>query len=452
MTSDEEMWSPSAEQGLLGGLMIDSDFLFDKISGMVTAQDFHKAAHRAIFEAIQGFVAAGKPVDVVLVFNALRDRTDEAGELPYLNSLAQYAPATRTMRAYAEVIREKSMTRSLVRALSEARELAHGPEPTAQKLDSILSLFSPLQKGTVKKEPRLLGDVALERAAHYEAMEAGSIVPGWPTGIPMLDRRLNGGFRPGKLYILAARPGIGKSSLSAQLLIKQAKDGRPGLMLSQEMPVEEVADRAVSSMGQIDYGAIQTGKLSDSDWANTVAMIEECRGLPIWLDDQGALTLSDIKAKVRMCKGLKVVVLDYLQLCSAEKNSSNRNGEIEEISRGLKAMAMELGLAVIMLSQLNREVEKRPNKRPLLSDLRDSGSIEQDADAVVFLWPVKDYEDGNKIVGIGIDKNRQGRTGEAALHFNGNRQHWGESSEPLSAHHVSPVKSGRGFAYANGGE
>lgn len=452
MTNDDGVWSESAEHGLLGGLLVDAAFLFDKISDMVRADDFHKPAHRAIFEAITKMVLAGRPVDVVLVFDALRDRTDDAGDLPYLNSLAQFAPAPKTMRGYAEVVREKSLTRTLIRVLAEARELAQEQQPMEQKLDAILSLFSPLQKGTIKKEPRLLADVALERAAHYEALQDGQAIPGWPTGIPTLDKRLNGGLRPGKVYILAARPGIGKSSLSAQLLIRQAKDGRPGLMLSQEMPVEELADRAVSNMGGIDYGSIQTGKLSDEDWNNAVAMIDECRHLPIWLDDQGALTLSDIKTKVRMCKGLKVVVLDYLQLCSAEKNSSNRNGEIEEISRGLKAMAMELGLAVIMLSQLNREVEKRPNKRPLLSDLRDSGSIEQDADAVMFLWPVKDYEDGNKIIGIGVDKNRQGRTGEAALHFNGNRQHWLESSEPLAAHHTTPTRHGRGFAYQGGNE
>lgn len=452
MTNEDGVWSESAEQGLLGGLMVDAAFLFDKISDMVKADDFHKPAHKAIFEAITNMVLAGKPVDVVLVFDALRDRTDDAGDLPYLNSLAQFAPAPKTMRGYAEVVREKSLTRTLIRALAEARELAQEQQPMEQKLDAILSLFSPLQRGTIKKEPRLLADVALERAAHYEALQDGQDIPGWPTGIPTLDKRLNGGLRPGKVYILAARPGIGKSSLSAQLLIRQAKDGRPGLMLSQEMPVEELADRAVSNMGGIDYGSIQTGKLSAEDWNNAVAMIDECKHLPIWLDDQGALTLSDIKAKVRMCKGLKVVVLDYLQLCSAEKNSSNRNGEIEEISRGLKAMAMELGLAVIMLSQLNREVEKRPNKRPLLSDLRDSGSIEQDADAVMFLWPVKDYEDGNKIIGIGVDKNRQGRTGEAALHFNGNRQQWLESSEPLAAHHTTPTRHGRGFAYQGGNE
>lgn len=451
MTTENVNWSESAEQGILGGLLMDAAYLWDSVSSIVKADDFHDGAHRTIFEAIHGLCAAAKPVDTITVINALGGRLGAVGGVDYLGALSAHTPGPKKIKAYAELVREKSQTRALIRATIEARELAEKPGDLAKKLDEILSLFSPLQHGTVKKAPRFLAEVAMERLDHYQAMEAGSATPGWPTGIPGIDRVLTGGFRPGKLYIVAARPSLGKSSFSAQLLIEQAKRGNPGLMLSQEMPVEEVADRAVSNMGHIDYDAIQTGKLSKTDWERAVEMLEGCKDLPLWLDDQGALTLSDIKAKVRLCKGVKVVVLDYLQLCTSEKNSSNRNGEIEEISRGLKAMAMELGLAVIMLSQLNREVEKRANKRPMLADLRDSGSIEQDADAVLFLWPVKDFEDGNKIVGLGFDKNRQGRTREMALHFNGNLQQWGESSEPLAAHQSgTPGRTGRGFAY--GGE
>jgi replicative DNA helicase len=200
------------------------------------------------------------------------------------------------------------------------------------------------------------------------------------------------------------------------------------------MASEEVTDRAVSNRGRIDFGRLLSGKLSDSDWGRATEMLDEIGALPVWVDDQPALSIADIRHKVRMVPGIKVVVLDYLQLCSRSGTSSasNRNSEIEEISRGLKALAMELGLCVIALSQLNREVEKRPGKRPVLADLRDSGSIEQDADGIFFLWPLRDLEGEGRLIGLDVAKNRQGRPGvEIALDFRGQQQRWVESTEPI---------------------
>jgi replicative DNA helicase len=245
------------------------------------------------------------------------------------------------------------------------------------------------------------------------------------------------------MYLVGARPGVGKSSFSAQLLLELAKNDQPGLFLSQEMPEEEVADRAVAA-GGVNYGNLQSGKMSDDDWSKAVALLENLKGVKVWIDDQPALTLSDIRNKIALCPGVKVVVLDYLQLCSRSSNTSasNRNSEIEEISRGLKNLSKELGIAVIVLSQLNREVEKRADKRPFLSDLRDSGSLEQDADVVFFLWPVADLPTGEKIVGLGIDKNRQGSKTDIALRFNGAYQQWAEDESPISQHKskAQPVK------------
>jgi replicative DNA helicase len=239
---------------------------------------------------------------------------------------------------------------------------------------------------------------------------------------------LSGGLRPGKVYVLAARPSVGKSSLAQSLGLHFAEIHGPALMLSQEMPESEVAERAISALGRVDYGAVQTGKLTPDEWTRFVDGVEAGRALPFYVDDQAALRIGDIRAKARQVKGLKLLIVDYLQLCASDESSPNRNAEIEQISRGLKALSKEVGIAVLCLSQLNREVEKRASKEPMLSDLRDSGAIEQDADVVMFLWPAKEYETGSKLVGCKLDKNRQGVKGRFLLDFHGGHQRWGEST------------------------
>jgi replicative DNA helicase len=200
-------------------------------------------------------------------------------------------------------------------------------------------------------------------------------------------------------------------------------------MLSQEMPDAEVADRALVGLGRIDYERMQTGQLQRDEWERLTEAVERGAELPFYVDDQPALRIGDIRAKARAVKGLKLLVVDYVQLC--EGDGDNRNSEIEKISRALKALAKELGFAVLLLSQLNREVEKRASKEPMLSDLRDSGAIEQDADVVLFLWPAQEFEGGSKLVGIKLEKNRQGKKARFALDFHGAHQRWAESTEQL---------------------
>lgn len=286
----------------------------------------------------------------------------------------------------------------------------------------------------------------MERTAHYEALQAGKAVAGWPTNIPRLDLLLNGGLRPGGLYIEAARPSVGKSSLAQWLGMVMAKSGLKVLFLSLEMTCEELADRAVSSSGRIDYSALQTGRMSNEHWSRAVDALDAVELKNFYVDDQAGITLTDIRAKAKQVPGLNVLILDYLQLCAGSGvKDANRNSEIEQISRGLKTLAKELGIAVIALSQLNRQVEQRTNKRPMLSDLRDSGAIEQDADAVIFLWPVRELPNGVRLIGLGLDKNRQGRCGEVALHFEGAVQRWTESSESV---HTTPAPGrSRGMGY-----
>lgn len=429
------VWSNEAEQSVLGALLVEPDAA-DRIT--LTAAEFHHAAHRVIFAAIQREIAARRPVDVVSVFLALQAQgaDAEAGGLPYLNALAQSVVSARPIKRHADIVAEHAKCRAVMSAADEAAEIATSAGTAAEKTERIASLFGALQRGQVQSLPRSIYEIALERTQHYEDLEAGRIEAGWPTRIPTLDAMLSGGLRPGKLYILAARPKVGKSSLAQTVALTMARAGRPTLFLSQEMGAEEVADRAVVNVGRLSYSAMVSGKMEPDDWSRASDALTELSDAKLFVDDQGGLRLSDIKAKARTVPGLKVLVLDYLQLSASDLKDSNRNTQIEELSRGLKTMAKQMGLCVIALSQLNREVEKRASKRPQLSDLRDSGAIEQDADAVMFLWPVRELDEGRRLVGMSVEANRQGRCGLFGLEFHGSTQRWGESMlsvEPQAA-------------------
>lgn len=436
-------WSREAEQSLLGSLILDPRAL-DRV-GAVAEGDFYHEAHGLIFGAIRALVAAHQPVDVVTVFEALNERgqADECGGLKYLNGLAQSVPSASSAKRYAEIVREKAAGRALVVALDEAMTIARETAPLDARMDRIAALLSGLQRTRVERLPRHIAEIAAARTLYYEDLAEGNVTPGWPTHIPSLDMALVGGVRPGKVYVLAARPSVGKSSLSQQIGTTLARDGHPVLFLSQEMDGEELADRAVSHVGRINYGGLMSGKMDREDWSRATEALDSLAQTPFWVEDQGALTLADIKAKARCIKGLRVLILDYVQLCaaSAVTAKANRNAQVEEISRGLKALSKEMGLAVIVLSQLNREVENRPNKRPQLSDLRDSGAVEQDADTVVFLWPVR--QDGERrLTGCGIDKNRGGRCMEFGLDFYGAQQRWVESTESIKPPQQQQGKKG----------
>ena len=400
------------------------------------AADLYSDQHRTIFAAIGELVTAHKPADVITVFEHLQrsGAAEDCGGMVYLNSLAQSVPSAANVRRYAEIVREHAARRTLIATADEALALAGAPGDYAVKVDQIVTMFGELQRKQVRKLPRLIADIARERTAYYEGLERGEVTAGWPTGIPALDAKLNGGVRAGCLYILAARPSVGKSSFAQHIGMKFAEAGLSTLFLSLEMLEGEVTDRGVSSAGRVSYGAILTGTTDRENWSRTAEALDQFGRLPFRIDDQQALTLREIRIKAKSIKGLKVLVLDYLQLCAGAgtRRETNRNSEIEEISRGLKALAKELGIAVLALSQLNREVEQRPNKRPRLSDLRDSGAIKQDADVVMFLWPVREFEaEGRRVIGLGIDKNRQGRLGEVGLDFYGDTQRWGESTADI---------------------
>ena len=439
-------WSQEAEQSVLGGLLMNCQRGFDRAQPLAP-QHFFDQRHGDIYSAIACMVQKKLPVDVITVFEWLREKgkAEEAGGLSYINALAQYVPSASNVHRYAAIVRDKAMRRTLLETADKALELASGSDgDVTSKLDQITSLFNALQHNQLAKVPRTLFEIAVERTAHYEDLQSGRALSGWPTHITPLNGVLNGGLRAGCLYYLAARPGVGKTSLSLDIA---AKSGLKTLVLSQEMTSEQLADRGVASVGRVRYALLQNGKLERDDWNRVIDAIESPVLKSIYIDDQSSLTLADIRAKAKTVKGLQLLVLDYLQLCAGSAGVvANRNAEIEQISRGLKALAKELGIAVLALSQLNREVEKRPTKRPVLSDLRDSGSIEQDADAVILIWPVRELGNDAKLIGMDIAKNRQGKSGELALHFSGDTQTWGQSTESTQ----SPVRYEQGGRRALG--
>jgi replicative DNA helicase len=426
--------SIEAEQAVLGSLMLDNG-AWDRVGNVLTQDDFYRHEHRLVWSAIGALINASKPADVLTVHEQLSRAGQEgdAGGLTYLNQLVQSIGSAANVRRYGEIVRERSILRKLIATSDEIATKCFNPQgaTVGQILDQAAEVFNGLQRRQVRKAPKALSEIVMRAVERYEALQTGGMPAGWPIGIGSLDRTLNGGLRPGKVYGIAARPSVGKSSLARAFGIACANADLPTLLLSQEMPADEVADCAVASLGLVDGSRLQSGKLADEDWGRVAEAAERAANLPLYVDDEGALTINDIRVKARMVKGLKVLILDYLQLTSSSLKDANRNNQIEEVSRGLKALAMSMDIAVIVLSQLNREVEKRRDKEPVLGDLRDSGAIEQDLDVAILLWTVKERGDGNRIVGCKVDKHRGGPKGRFALEFHPAVYRWYESTASI---------------------
>lgn len=431
------------EMQLLGAVMSLPE-AFDRIAHVgLTSASFSHPALGNMWSAIQRLAVAGKPCDSAAVYLAMRDAGEADVPQAYVRDIANGVWGFRAIVAHAERVKRCEIERYMALAAVRIADMAHDATiPLADKVAWAQSLLADLGTAAVRRAPKHISEIAIQRTAHWEALHRGEVTAGWPTRIPTLDNALNGGPKAGQLIILAARPSVGKSSFAEQLSITFASGGLTALFLSQEMPEEEVADRAASNTGRIDYGRLQSGKFEHDDWSRAVDAMETLRDIPFYVDDQPALTLMEVRTKARMVPGLKVLVLDYLQLCSGD--GDNRNAEIEAISRGLKALAKEMGICVIALSQLNRKVEERADKRPIMSDLRDSGAIEQDADVVIFLWPVRELND-RRIVGCHVAKNRQGKKPEFGLAFMGAIQRWEESTADIRPQAPHPAAK-RGYA------
>jgi replicative DNA helicase len=424
--------SVEAESSVLGGLLLDNA-AWDRVADLLGEGDFYRYEHRLVFDAISGLVNASRPADVITVFEHLRSlgKAEEVGGLGYLNSLAQYVPSAGNIRRYAEIVRERSILRKLVSASDEIATNAFNPQgrPVASIVDEAeQKIFNIGEQGSrMKRGFQAMDTLVVDLLDRVQEMaDNPTDVTGVPTGFYDLDR-MTAGFQAGDLIVLAARPSMGKTALAINIAENVAlQEGLPVAVFSMEMGAAQLAVRIVGSIGRIDQGHLRTGKLTDEEWPRLTEAIEKLRTISLHIDESAGLTSSELRANARrlarQCGQLGLIVVDYLQLMSGSASSDeNRATELGEISRGLKMLAKELKCPVIALSQLNRSVETRPDKRPMMSDLRESGAIEQDADIIMFIYRDEYYtKDACKEPGVAeviIAKQRNGPTGTVKLAF-----------------------------------
>ena len=444
-------WSPQAEMAVLGAVLQDNAN-WDNVGDLLEPRHFYDSANSLIFTAIAAMLLVGKPADPLTLFTELEKtgKTEEDfGGLPYLTQLVQYHITAKNARQYAQIVAEKALLRWMLEAADKVRSLAlePGDMTVAQRLDAAQQALQAVQISGGRRAPTPIEESVLALLDRIQNRADGTEPRGISTGIAELDRLLGGGFKGGKQVILAARPSIGKSSLAQQFCLSLALAGEPCAFFSQEMGKDELTDRAAANLGRLDLEAIISGRMQDDEWGRLTEAVERIRGLPFYLDDQPALTLHDISAKARMLKrqhGIKLIVIDYIQLC-AGGDKDNRHHQIEQLSRGLKNLAKQLDITIVTLSQLNREVEKRTSGRPVLSDLKESGSIEEDADVVMLLSRNGEEQNGFRVINCDVPKNRQGKTGTVTLGFNGRFQEWRavaaqvEFKRPASKHYTEDV-------------
>ena len=424
--------SIEGESSVLGGLLLDNA-AWDRVGDILMDTDFYRYEHRLIYAAIGVLVNGSKPADVITVFEHMQSqgRAEEIGGLAYLNSLAQYVPSASNIRRYAEIVRERSILRKLVTASDEIATNAFNPKgrPVSEIVDeSEQKIFKIGEQGKRNKQGfQAMDSLVVQLLDRVQEMaDNPNDVTGVRTGFYDLDRQ-TAGLQAGDLIVLAARPSMGKTALAINIAENVAlNEGLPVAVFSMEMGAAQLAVRIVGSIGRIDQGHLRTGKLTDDEWPRLSEAIEKLRTISLHIDESPGLNSSEVRANARRLSRqygqLGLIVVDYLQLMSgSSSDGENRATELGEISRGLKMLARELKCPVIALSQLNRSVEQRPDKRPMMSDLRESGAIEQDADIIMFIYRDEYYtKDQCKEPGVAeviIAKQRNGPTGTVKLAF-----------------------------------
>ncbi len=423
--------SIEAEQSVLGGLMLDNRS-WDKVGDKIADKDFYRADHRSIFRVIAGLADSNKPFDVV----TLSERLDSLGELEsigglvYLATLASQTPSSANIDAYADIVRERSVLRQLIAVGTDIANSGYQAEGRSNRelLDKaeqeVFRIADQNLRGRqgFRALTSLLTDVVDRIDRLYNE---GSLVTGLPTGFDDFDERTSG-LQPGDLIIVAGRPSMGKTSFAMNIAEHAAiKAKKTVAIFSMEMPGEMLAMRMVASLGRIPLQKVRTGKLDEEDWPRVTSAVSLLSEAPVYIDDDSSLSPTAIRTRARRIKrehDLGLIVVDYLQLMQIPGSSENRATEISEISRSLKGLAKELKVPVVALSQLNRALEQRPNKRPVMSDLRESGAIEQDADLIVFIYRDEVYNEDSSDKGIAeivTGKQRNGPIGTDRLTFLG---------------------------------
>lgn len=428
--------SVEAEQSVIGGLLLENEALY-KVADILSAKDFYRHDHKTIFEHISRLIELNRPADIVTVAESLENKAELSGVggIAYLGALAQSTPTAANIRRYAEIVHERAVMRQLVVVGSGIAESAYAPNGrNAQQLldEAEAKIFQIAEGGKRSTEgfldiKQLLPQVA-DRIDQLYSRDNQSDVTGVATGFSDLDE-MTSGLQGGDLIIVAGRPSMGKTAFSINIAENVALDTKlPVAIFSMEMGATQLATRMIGSVGRLDQHRMRNGRLEDEDWEKLTTALGKLNEAPIFIDEGAGLTSFDVRARARrlhrQCGKLGLIVIDYIQLMSgaAGRQSENRATEISEISRSLKSLAKELDCPVIALSQLNRSLENRPDKRPVMSDLRESGAIEQDADVILFIYRDEVYNPDSTDKGtaeIIVGKQRNGPIGRVRLTFLG---------------------------------
>lgn len=426
--------SLEAEQSVIGGLLLDNE-RWDTVSEHVMTQDFYSRPHRLIFDGVKSILEAGKPLDLITLSEYLeqREQLEDVGGFAYLADLAKNTPSAANINAYAEIVAERALVRNLIGVANEIADA--GYDPQGRNAEDLLDLaeskvFAIAEARTSENEGPKNVDSILERTLEriellYKTPQDG--VTGVNTGFTDLNKK-TAGLQGSDLIIVAARPSMGKTTFAMNLCENAAMEqDKPVLIFSLEMPAEQIMMRMLASLSRVDQTKIRTGQLDDEDWArifSTMGILMEKKNM--YIDDSSGLTPTEVRSRARRIArehgGLSLIMVDYLQLMRVPALTDNRTLEIAEISRSLKALAKELNVPVVALSQLNRSLEQRADKRPVNSDLRESGSIEQDADLIMFIYRDEVYHPDSPLKGtaeIIIGKQRNGPIGSVRLTFQG---------------------------------
>lgn len=426
--------SIEAEQSVLGGLMLDNE-RWDDVAERVVADDFYTRPHRHIFTEMARLQESGSPIDLITLAESLerQGQLDSVGGFAYLAELSKNTPSAANISAYADIVRERAVVREMISVANEIAEAGFDPQGRTSEdlLDLAESRVFKIAESRANKDegPKNIADVLDATVARIEQLfqQPHDDVTGVNTGYDDLNKK-TAGLQPSDLIIVAARPSMGKTTFAMNLVENAAMlQDKPVLIFSLEMPSEQIMMRSLASLSRVDQTKIRTGQLDDEDWARisgTMGILLEKRN--IYIDDSSGLTPTEVRSRARRIArehgGIGLIMIDYLQLMRVPALSDNRTLEIAEISRSLKALAKELNVPVVALSQLNRSLEQRADKRPVNSDLRESGSIEQDADLIMFIYRDEVYHENSDLKGIAeiiIGKQRNGPIGTVRLTFNG---------------------------------
>lgn len=432
--------SVESEQSILGSILLDKDAIIT-VAETITPSDFYKDAHRVIYESMMALNNKNEPIDMVTLTDELRKRgyLDDIGGVTYLTSLSTIVPTTSNVKYYAEIVKEKSVLRQLIKASNDIINLGYGSGESAEDvLDFAEKKIFDISQERTSDDFKPINQVLMDTYDMIESIYSNkSDVTGVTTGFKDLNKKINGLQRT-DLILVAARPAMGKTAFALNLVQNAAIKGNASVaVFSLEMSKEQLAQRMIAAQSNVELKKMKTGTLNDADWPRIISAMAVMSDAKIFIDDTPGIKINELRSKCRKLKmesGLDLVMIDYLQLMESDSKNESRQQEISKISRSLKILAKELDCPVVALSQLSRAPEQRADHRPVLSDLRESGAIEQDADIVMFLYRDEYYHSDSEkkdLAEIIIAKNRHGETGSVELVWMGSIQRFGDKVKDL---------------------